>query len=154
MAGGRSEFVVQLPLNESSTSSNRIPLDPSVTHLTDQRVLVVDDTRDAAVSLGQLLQLLGVPVRVTHDGPSALEMLESYRPSVVLLDIGMPGMDGYEVARRIRRRPAGRDVTLIAQTGCGQEEDRHRTRNAGFDHHLLKPANINALRSILLSLHG
>jgi CheY-like chemotaxis protein len=80
-------------------------------------------------------------------------MIPSYAPTVVLLDIGMPGMDGYEVARRIREQPAGRDLMLIALTGWGQEADRRRTSQAGFDHHLLKPADIAALESLLSSMN-
>jgi len=117
-------------------------------------VLVVDDNRDAAQSLGLLLKLLGAEVRVVHDGPAALEMIPSYAPSVVLLDIGMPGMDGYDVARRIREQPEGQDLMLIALTGWGQEEDRRRTSEAGFDHHLLKPADVSALKSLFMSLRS
>jgi CheY-like chemotaxis protein len=111
----------------------------------------VDDNRDAASSLGLLLKLLGAEVRVVNDGPTALEALSSYRPTVVLLDIGMPGMDGYEVARQIRAQPQWRDLTLIALTGWGQEDDRERSRQAGFDHHLIKPADMTALKSLLVS---
>jgi CheY-like chemotaxis protein len=118
------------------------------------RVLVVDDNRDAAASLGMLLKLLGAEVRVVNDGPAALEILASYRPTVVLLDIGMPGMDGYEVARRIRQQPEWRDLMLIALTGWGQEEDRRRTSEAGFDHHLLKPADLTALKDLFTSLRS
>jgi CheY-like chemotaxis protein len=88
-------------------------------------------------------------VRVVHDGPAALSELPAYRPGVVLLDLGMPGMDGFEVARRIRQIPAAGGVKLIALTGWGQEEDRRRTRSAGFDHHLTKPADIHALQALL-----
>jgi len=112
----------------------------------------VDDNRDGARSLGRLLNLLGAEVQVVHDGPAALDVIPSYAPTVVLLDIGMPGMDGYEVARRIREQPAGRELMLIALTGWGQEADRRRTRQAGFNHHLLKPADITALESLLMSM--
>jgi CheY-like chemotaxis protein len=116
------------------------------------RILVVDDNRDAADSLGMLLQILGADVRIAHDGPQALDACEAYDPAVVLLDIGMPGMDGYEVARRIRGRFAGRQPTLVALTGRGQEEDRRLAREAGFDRHLIKPAEIGALQALLASL--
>ena len=116
------------------------------------RVLVVDDNRDAAASLGMLLRLLGAELCVVNDGPAALHALTAFRPTAVLLDIGMPGMDGIEVARRIRERPKWRDVMLIALTGWGQEEDRRRTAQAGFDHHLLKPADLTALESLFISL--
>jgi CheY-like chemotaxis protein len=110
---------------------------------------VADDNEDAASSLGLLLELRGAEVHVVHDGPTALKELDSYEPSVVLLDIGMPGMDGYEVARRIRERPEHRHVVLIALTGWGQREDRERTRAAGFAHHLTKPADVSVLESML-----
>ena len=148
--GQGSEFVVRLPLSTTHSVAHELS-EPSTSVLPNRRVLVVDDNRDAAESLGMLLKLLGVEVRVVNDGPAAIETVSAYRPAVVLLDIGMPGMDGYEVARRIRKKPEGRDVLLIALTGWGQEEDRRRTSDAGFDHHLLKPADLTALKSILLS---
>jgi CheY-like chemotaxis protein len=114
-----------------------------------RRVLVVDDNRDAAESLGVLLEYLGADVRVAHDGAGALAMLDSHRPSLVLLDIGMPGMDGYEVARRMRAHPGGRDLVLIALTGWGQAEDRELSRQAGFDRHLVKPADVEQLQQLL-----
>jgi CheY-like chemotaxis protein len=120
--------------------------------MTRRRVLLVDDNRDAADSLGALLARLGAEVRVAHDGREALAVFESYRPGVVILDIGMPGMDGYQVARAIRGRPDGEQIPLVAVTGWGQEEDRRRVREAGFDHHLVKPADIGALRVLLGSL--
>jgi len=151
--GCGSEFIVRLPLTAShaagrSTSKSRSPV------LAARRVLVVDDNRDAADSLALLLELLGAEVRVAYDGPEALDALATYDPSVVLLDIGMPGMDGYEVARRIRQQRASPDVTLIALTGWGQEADRHRSRTVGFDFHLIKPPDVSALQTILVSLEG
>jgi CheY-like chemotaxis protein len=115
-------------------------------------VLVVDDNRDAADSLGMILKLLGADVRVARDGSEALETLQGYDPEVVLLDIGMPGMDGYEVARRIRAQRPGPRPTIVALTGWGQEQDRRDAREAGFDHHLVKPAEIDALKALLTSL--
>ena len=112
-------------------------------------MLVVDDNRDAAETMGMLLKVLGTNVHVANDGPAALAAIETYRPDVVLLDIGMPGMDGFEVARRIRENRNYDDVVLIALTGWGQTEDRDRTRAAGFDHHLVKPADITVLQSLL-----
>jgi len=116
--------------------------------------LVVDDSRDGADSLRALLELLGAEVRVAYDGPAALETCHTYQPEVVLLDIGMPGMNGYEVARRIRQRPDFQDVTLIALTGWGQEKDRRNSEAAGFDHHLVKPINIDALQALLTTVHA
>jgi CheY-like chemotaxis protein len=112
-------------------------------------VLVVDDNHDAADSLGMLLQFLGAEVMVVHDGHAALAAIASFRPAVVLLDLGMPGMNGLEVARRMRQDPAARGVTLVALTGWGQREDRRRTSEAGFDYHLVKPADVGMLQSIL-----
>jgi CheY-like chemotaxis protein len=114
-------------------------------------VLVVDDNRDAASSMGLLLKFLGAEVEVANSGPAALSAVESYHPAVVLLDLGMPEMDGYEVARRIRERPEFDDVTLIALTGWGQDADRRRAHEAGFNHHLVKPADISSLQELLAS---
>jgi signal transduction histidine kinase len=151
--GRGSEFVVCLPMAGVQNTAHGEERDPGPpTALAARRVLVVDDNHDAAESLAVLLKLLGAEVRVAHSGPDALEALEEYKPAAVLLDIGMPGMDGHEVARRIRCRPELRDVTLIALTGWGQEEDRHRSRSAGFDYHLIKPADVNALQTLLMSL--
>lgn len=153
--GRGSEFVVRLPLGSASLSAHM----PDTTArpaalLASRRVLVVDDNRDAAESLNGLLKLLGADVHVVYNGVDALEALASYKPAVVLLDIGMPGMDGHEVARRIRLLPESRDVTLIALTGWGQAEDRHRSLSAGFDYHLIKPADVHALQSLLVSLEN
>jgi CheY-like chemotaxis protein len=115
------------------------------------RVLVVDDNRDAADSLGALLEIIGAYVAVAHDGKSALELVESHRPDVVFLDIGMPQMDGYEVARHLRRLPWSAPMKLVALTGWGQEKDRLESEAAGFDQHLVKPADLQALRTILSS---
>ena len=113
---------------------------------------MVDDNRDAADSLALLLRLQGHEVRVAHSGPAALEMTKGYAPDVVFLDIGMPGMDGYEVARRLRQQPGLGNVVLAALTGWGQQEDRRRTAEAGFDHHLVKPVEPKALDGLLVDL--
>jgi PAS domain S-box-containing protein len=117
-----------------------------------RRILVVDDNRDAADSLGMILTVLGADVRVARDGPEAITIFRSYEPSVVLLDIGMPGMDGYEVARTLRSFSPGNKATIVALTGWGQDKDREMARDAGFDHHLVKPAEIGALQVLLASL--
>ncbi len=146
-----SEFVVRLPLAAGKQGA------PGSAHPTHGeqgvacRVLIVDDNRDAAVSLGMVLRLSGCEVHIVYDGPSALEALARVRPTAVVLDLGMAGMDGYEVARRIRRDPMHGGVTLIALTGWGQEEDFRRTQDAGFDHHLVKPPDISQLQSLLAS---
>jgi CheY-like chemotaxis protein len=127
---------------------------PAVTGITQKRILVVDDNRDAADSLGMVLRFLGADVRVARDGPEAIEAFRTYDPAVVLLDIGMPGMDGYEVARTIRTNFPGRHAALVALTGWGQAKDRRLSQEAGFDHHLIKPADIGALQALLASLEG
>ena len=116
------------------------------------RVLVVDDNHDAGDMLGMLLKSLHATVRTVHSGPEALAVIDEFDPEVVLLDIGMPFMDGYEVARRIRAR-RGKDVCLIALTGWGQEEDVQRAERAGFDHHLVKPPDIEKLGKLLAQVH-
>ena len=116
--------------------------------LPDCRVLVVDDNRDAGDMLGMLLASLHATVRMVHSGPEALAMIDEFDPDVILLDIGMPFMDGYEVARRIRAR-RGKRVRLIALTGWGQEEDIRRAERAGFDHHLVKPPDLEKLGKLL-----
>ena len=148
-----SEFVVRLPLASVSHESGAqaVPTEP-VTLLASRRVLIVDDNRDAAESLGILLKLLGADVHVEYDGEAALRAVAAYRPTVVLLDIGMPGMDGHEVARQIRQQREFDDVTLIALTGWGQEEDRRDSRSAGFEYHLIKPADIGAIETLLSSI--
>ena len=118
--------------------------------LARQRVLIVDDNEDAAESLGMLLEETSESeVRIAHSGREALAIFEPFDPAFVLLDIGMPDMDGYEVARAIRSRYADRHPVLIAFTGWGQETDRTRAREAGFDHHLVKPADLRTLKTIL-----
>ena len=151
--GCGSEFRVRLPIQTPSRDAHQGSLPAAAVNvLPSRRILVVDDNVDSAKTLGMLLKYLGGDVVVVHDGPAALNAIDDYRPAVVLLDIGMPGMDGFEVARRIRQLPDTHEIKLIALTGWGQEDDRRRTREAGFDHHLIKPADITALQSILVSL--
>lgn len=148
-----SEFIVSLPLSVHQDA----PPPAAIEHasedlLTPHRILLVDDNEDSATILGKLLELQGHTVEVVFDGPAALEAMPSFKPEIVLLDIGLPGMSGYDVARRIREAPESRDVVLIAQTGWGQKEDRERSREAGFDHHLVKPIDPNTLQKLLASL--
>ena len=153
--GRGSQFVVRLPLAAKGRPALIQATETKPPHLlASRRVLVVDDNRDAAESLGMLLKLLGADVHVVENGPAAFQALTAYQPSVVLLDLGMPGMDGYEVARRIRQIPDFGGVTLIALTGWGQEEDRRRSHEAGFDYHLIKPADVSTLQTLLGSLEG
>jgi two-component system CheB/CheR fusion protein len=109
----------------------------------------VDDNVDAAESLAMLLRMEGHDVRVTHDGPAALAAVEADPPDLVFLDIGMPVMNGYDVAQRLRQRPGLENLLLVAMTGWGQEEDRRRSQEAGFDHHLVKPVEPAALHQLL-----
>ena len=142
-----SEFIVRLPLLEESSLPAEVTR--RIAPLPQRRILIVDDSRDGGESLAMLLRVLGAEVALAHSGRQALECVTSFQPDVVLLDIGMPGMDGYEVARRIRSNPANRRMQLIALTGCGQDEDRQRSAAAGFNHHLVKPADVDQLRQLL-----
>jgi CheY-like chemotaxis protein len=119
---------------------------------TRHRVLVVDDNVDAAVSLGMLLKLAGQDVRVAYDGPTALRQATDFRPELILLDIGMPVMDGYDVCRRLRRQPGLELTTVVALTGWGQDEDRRRSHEAGFDRHIVKPVEPSVLQRLLEGL--
>jgi PAS domain S-box-containing protein len=148
-----SEFTVRLPLAaEAELNSSANVGKPSNDALVRRRILVVDDNRDAAEIMGMLLKVLGADVEKAFGGEEALAKMDTFQPNVVLMDIGMPEMDGYEVARRIRKNADFAHVTLIALTGWGQDEDRRRTQEAGFDYHLTKPADAGALQSLLNSL--
>jgi CheY-like chemotaxis protein len=116
------------------------------------RVLVVDDNRDSADTLAMVLQLSGNETQVSYDGEQALRAYDSFRPDVMLLDIGMPTLSGHEICRRIRSKPGGKSVVMIAQTGWGQDEDRKMTQEAGFDHHMTKPVSTDAIMKILTGL--
>ncbi len=123
-------------------------LQPVPKEVRSRRVLVVDDNKDSAESLGLLLSILGNDVRTAHDGPSAIQMALEHKPDLIMLDIGLPGMNGYEVARVLREKPEFRDVVLIAQTGWGQEDDRRLSSEAGFNAHLVKPVDLADLKAI------
>jgi two-component system, sensor histidine kinase len=142
-----SEFIVRLPVIAQPVA-HAAPAH-TLKPLPARRILIVDDSRDGGESLAMLLRVLGAEVALAHSGRKALECVEDFKPDVVLLDIGMPGMDGYEVARRIRANPASRHISLIALTGWGQDEDRKRSVAAGFNHHLVKPADLEQLRQLL-----
>jgi PAS domain S-box-containing protein len=151
--GQGSEFVVRLPMAVSPAlqppsppAETREPTGPAL------RVLVVDDNVDAAQSLALLLTVSGHQVRMAHTGPTALEAALDYRPNVVLLDIGLPKMDGYEVAKRIRQQPFLQNVVLVAMTGYGQDTDRQRSQEVGFNAHLLKPADFGKVQQILATV--
>lgn len=148
-----STFTVRLPLAEGVIEKEQT-MGISSEQATAQRfrVLVVDDNADAADSLATLLEMIGHETRVAHGGPQALEIAPGYVPEVVFLDIGMPGMNGYEVAGRLRQVPGMKDGVLVALTGWGADSDRDQARQAGFDHHLTKPAELDAVEGLLAGL--
>ncbi len=138
-------MILETPAGISATSSDS---GPPITER-QARILIADDNRDAADSLGMLLELAGHDVKVAHSGAAALAAGETYRPDVVILDIGMPDMSGYDVARAARRESWGRSVHLIALTGWGQASDKERAMAAGFDRHLVKPIDADILSALL-----
>jgi PAS domain S-box-containing protein len=147
-----STFEIRLPVSPEVESSVKV-----VTSLDDHptsrlRLLVVDDNKDSVDSLSTLLRLMGNDVYQAYDGVEAVDAVHSYRPDVVLLDVGLPGRSGYEAARLIRGESWGQDVVLIALTGWGQEQDRKRSREAGFDHHLVKPVDPKALMKLVADI--
>jgi signal transduction histidine kinase/ActR/RegA family two-component response regulator len=146
--GAGSEFIVRLPIYTQSAPQQPAAERPQ--RFPRRRIMVVDDNREAAEALSALLTALGATVSVAYGGREALEKVMVFDPEVVLLDIGMPGMDGYEVCRQIRSVQAHAGPLLIALTGWGQDEDRERSKRAGFDHHLVKPPDIDALRSLVI----
>jgi PAS domain S-box-containing protein len=150
-AGKGSEFVVYLPTlgGRSALAGKGEREAPDRAVSAPRRVLVVDDSADAAESLRMLLQARGHEVRTAHDGSAALRAAEEFQPDVVLLDIGLPHMDGYEVARRLRDEVGLKNALLVALTGYGQQEDRRRAAEAGFDEHLTKPADLTMLQNLL-----
>ena len=154
-AGRGSEFVVRLPLDVMAARhpepARPRPAGARAPKL-KRRILVVDDNADSTDTLAQLLTILGHEVGTAYDGEQAVALAGSMRPEVVLLDIGMPKLNGYEACRRIRQQDWGRDMVVIALTGWGQEEDRRRTQEAGFNHHLVKPVDPAALTNLLASL--
>jgi two-component system CheB/CheR fusion protein len=149
-AGRGAEFLVRLPLEREPAALSEMPAAPpsAGSHL---RILVVEDNRDGADSLRLLLELLGHEVRVAYSGPEGVATAREFRPDVVLCDIGLPGLDGYGVARELRLNPTTARVRLLALTGYGQDEDLRRSREAGFDHHLIKPADPAVLSKLLSS---
>ena len=154
--GKGSEFIVRVPLTSSQ------PPQPEVRTKGKQevrtrnggpvRILVVDDNHDSADSLGLLMKLLGNDVRIVHDGLAAVDVANEFEPRVVLLDIGLPNLNGYEAAQKIREQPWGNQAVLIAVTGWGEAVDRQRSKNAGFDHHLVKPVDPDVLTKLLATL--
>ena len=146
--GKGSEFLITLPVIQADAAHEE-PAASALPEFAARRMLVVDDNRDAADTLAMLLETLGATVQVAYGGQMALDVLERFEADTVLLDIGMPEIDGYEVARRIRQRARDEHVVLIALTGWGQDHDYRLSRTAGFDHHLVKPPDIDELRAVL-----
>jgi CheY-like chemotaxis protein len=150
--GRGARFRVRLPcLSEAAPAADGAPAEPEHVAGTRCRVLVVDDNHDAAEAAAVFLSLAGHEVKAVGDGLEALASAPVFAPDVVVLDIGLPGMDGYEVARRLRGVPETRDSLLVALTGYGQQGDRERAQKAGFDHHLTKPAEPNELLALIES---
>ncbi len=154
--GRGSEFIVRLPIvieapsNERPTPDDNDPAPGTLgTRAAPRRILVVDDNCDSANSLAQLLNMSGHQTEVAHDGPAAIEAAGRFQPDIVLLDIGLPGLSGYDVCRAIRREAWGRRAVLVALTGWGQQEDRQKTHEAGFDRHFVKPVDYDALMNVL-----
>ncbi|MEO8629323.1 MAG: response regulator [Betaproteobacteria bacterium] len=116
-----------------------------------RRVLVVDDNADAAESIGTLLEIFGHSVQIAGDGEGALKRAREFQPEAIVLDIGLPGIDGYEVARRLRERPEMQNTIMLAVSGYGRPDDVKRALDAGFDHHLVKPADPDAIHHLLMS---
>jgi PAS domain S-box-containing protein len=149
-AGQGSIFIVRLSASaEGPARTAPATADAPQAAGRSARILIVDDNADTARGLARLLKLLGHEVATAHDGPSAIDAAESFQPSVVLLDIGLPGMSGYEVASRLRAEDFGRNLLIVAVSGYGQDEDRRRSREAGFDYHLVKPIDHDALLTLL-----
>jgi two-component system CheB/CheR fusion protein len=140
-------FSEETSMSVASVTSERTAHQPR-----RRRLMVIDDNRDAAESMSMLLELWGHEVVCAYDGRSALEAAAKYHPDAVFLDIGLPGMDGYEIAERLRELPESSHAVLIAITGYGQDEDRRRSRDAGIDHHLVKPVAPETLHTLLDSL--
>ncbi len=151
-AGAGSEFEVRLPRDAAPRPNMQpVAVDP-VSLSASLRVLVADDNADAATSMALLLKAMGQEVVSVGNGLEAIELADTYRPDVILMDIGMPGLNGYEACRRIRAQPSGKAIVMVALTGWGQDEDRRKSREAGFDEHLVKPADPAALRKLFASL--
>jgi PAS domain S-box-containing protein len=150
--GHGSTFVVRLPAALDVAYVAQPAATETQTSSATHRILVVDDNEDSADSLAMLLQLTGHEVFIAHDGHSALDAAEQHRPGVALLDIGLPSLNGYDVCRRIRQEPWGKTMVLIALTGWGQDEDRRRSQEAGFDGHLVKPVDHTRLLTLLATL--
>jgi PAS domain S-box-containing protein len=150
--GQGSEFVVRLPIALESPEPPPVPTIGKPMTTIPRRILVVDDNQDSATSLAELLELIGHKTHIAYDGLEAVEAAATFRPEVVLLDIGLPKLNGYDACRKIREQPSGKGIVLIALTGWGQDEDRNKSKAAGFDAHLVKPVDYAALMKLLAEL--
>ena len=150
--GQGSEFIVRLPVLNRPAIKEGLGPDMESDLQPQRRILIVDDNRDSAESLAMLMEITGNKAYMAHDGVEAIEAAEKYRPEVMLLDIGLPKLDGYEVCRRVREQPWGKDIMVIALTGWGQEDDRRKSEEAGFNGHLVKPVDYDKLLDLLGSL--
>jgi CheY-like chemotaxis protein len=147
--GQGSEFIVRLPILRTRAGISPVDGDAADIPSAKRRILIVDDNKDSADSLALLLEITGNKTYMAHDGVEAVEAIEKHRPEVVLLDIGLPRLDGHEVCRRLREQPWGKDIVVIALTGWGQEDDRRRSEEAGFNGHLVKPVDYDKLLELL-----
>ena len=147
-----SEFVVRLPTLSKPQDQATTPVAADAELIATRRVLIVDDNRDSADSLAMLLEIAGNQTFMAHDGVEAMEAVEKYRPDVILLDIGLPKLSGHDVCRRVREKSWGKEIVVIALTGWGQDEDRRKSEEAGFNGHLVKPVNYDELLELLSSL--
>jgi len=150
-AGRGSEFTIRLPLEQVAVPLAEDTMASAAAGVS-RRVLIADDNRDAAESLAMLIESMGHQTRVVHDGAEAVRAAESFRPELAILDIGMPRLNGYEAARHLSKAPWFDGTLLVALTGWGQESDRRRALQAGFDDHLVKPASIDALEGLFVRL--
>lgn len=151
--GKGSEFVLRLPTATPAAEQSQPDAEGDAAEpVRPRRILVVDDNRDAAISLSMLLRIMGNEVHAVHDGLAAVEAAVEFRPDMILLDIGLPKLNGYEAARRIRMEQGGRDIVMVAVTGWGQEEDRNRSKEAGFNHHMTKPVEFDALQRLIATI--
>lgn len=150
--GKGSEFEVRLPLGAAPEGKEAAPPEAAALPARRKRILVVDDNVDGALSLSMMLELEGNEVRIAHDGEEGVRTATEFRPELVFLDIGMPKLDGLEACRLIREQPWAKDAILVALTGWGQESDKQKSREAGFDAHLVKPIDLEALAALLAKI--
>jgi CheY-like chemotaxis protein len=144
-----SEFVVRLPVALDLKATQPAAAGGHSAPRSNRRILVVDDNRDSADSLATMLNIMGNEVRAAHDGLEAVDLAATFKPEVVVMDIGLPMLNGFDAARRMRDQPGGNGMVIVALTGWGQEEDRRRSQEAGFDHHIVKPVDPFALEKLL-----